>query len=372
MLEKEALLAVGLPLMIASLLVTVDVFVRTVQKLAISRPFKQFIIGILTFTHLYFILSFSMNSVGFICYQYTIALVASHWFFGDRGKILILATPCMVVFYLVFVGFSGLERVIYLPLVGTGVYVLNHILAKLKVVSNEHLFYIFYFLTCLFSPKVAMLVYHRAIYDTQAMMAVFIGSFVLLGAFLWLHRMIEGHEYQVLAELANSKIDALTGCLNYATYTQDLLKAVAQKREMTVVMIDLDHFKKVNDRYGHIAGNELLKEFVLKTETFLADRFSEDIHFYRYGGEEFCLLIYDDTVVDTIQKMEELCHLIVTSKFSVANFEKGTMSISCGVETSIDYDNDLFVTIQKADQSLYLAKEQGRNQVCSRQIEEKV
>jgi len=145
MLERGVLLAFGLPLMIASLLVTADVFVRSVQKISVSRPFKYFIIGILTFTHLYFILSFSMNSVGFICYQYTTAFIASHFFYGDRGKILILITPCMVVFYLLFVGFSDIGKAFYLPLLGVGVFVLDFLLSKIKPLRPQQQFYLMYF-----------------------------------------------------------------------------------------------------------------------------------------------------------------------------------------------------------------------------------
>ena len=133
MSERGVLLAIGLSLMIVSLLVTADDFVRSVQKISVSRPFKYFIIGILTFTHLYFILSFSMNSVGFICYQYTTAFIASHFFYGDRGKILILITPCMVVFYWWVVGFSEVGKAFYLPLFGVGSFVLDFLLSKVKL-----------------------------------------------------------------------------------------------------------------------------------------------------------------------------------------------------------------------------------------------
>lgn len=365
MLERGVLLAFGLPLMIASLLVTADVFVRSVQKISVSRPFKYFIIGILTFTHLYFILSFSMNSVGFICYQYTTAFIASHFFYGDRGKILILITPCMVVFYLLFVGFSDIGKAFYLPLLGVGIFVLDFLLSKIKPLSPQQQFYLMYFLTCLISPRFSMLVHHTTTYDWEAMLAVLVGSFVLLGGFMWLHRLIEGEEYQVLAELANSKIDALTGCFNYGTYNHDLLQAVSQKKTVTIAMIDLDHFKKVNDRYGHIAGNELLRTFASRTSTFLDAHFAETFSFYRYGGEEFCVVIEGDVKEQTVAAMTTLCQTISSSMFPVANFEKGTMSLSCGVEASTVCHGDILAAVERADQALYLAKQSGRNRVCT-------
>lgn len=365
MIEEGLLLALFLPLMIASLLVTADVFSRSVQKLPVSRWFKLFIIGILTFTHLYFVLSFSMNLVGFICYQYSIALVFNHFFFREKGGIMILATPFIVSFYLLFVGFPDSKNVVYLPLVGFIVFFVNFLLSKLKQLTSDHRFLIVYFSTMLLAPHTAMQVYHTKNYGITEFFYVLLGSIVLLGTFFWVHRLIQKEEYIVLEKLANSKVDALTGSYNYATLNDDLIHKAADSAEgeIIIAMLDLDHFKKLNDHYGHLAANNLLKEFTGLSKDWLGKTFDCPHRFYRYGGEEFCIIIEGTTVSEVLNGLDNLRLLVKKHHFSIANYRVGDMSLSCGVESSLNCSSDVFQTLKHADEALYQAKENGRNRL---------
>jgi len=165
-------------------------------------------------------------------------------------------------------------------------------------------------------------------------------------------------------ELARKNtIDELTGLNNRRFYDQKILAEFRRsKRNLTplsLVLIDIDHFKKVNDTYGHQAGDLCLQHLAKIIKDNL--KRSTDIG-CRYGGEEFCLIIPDTDTLGAIELAENL-----RQKVSIANFEFEQQSIkitiSCGVATYNQEDDaspeKLFAA---ADKALYKAKSNGRNQ----------
>jgi diguanylate cyclase (GGDEF)-like protein len=165
-------------------------------------------------------------------------------------------------------------------------------------------------------------------------------------------------------ELARKNtIDELTGLNNRRFYDQKILAEFRRsKRNLTplsLVLIDIDHFKKVNDTYGHQAGDLCLQQLAKIIKENL--KRSTDIG-CRYGGEEFCLIIPDTDMLGAIELAEKL-----RQKVSISNFEFEQQSInitiSCGVATYTQEDNaspeKLFAA---ADKALYKAKINGRNQ----------
>ncbi len=165
-------------------------------------------------------------------------------------------------------------------------------------------------------------------------------------------------------ELARKNtIDELTGLNNRRFYDQKILAEFRRsKRNLTplsLVLIDIDHFKQVNDTYGHQAGDLCLQHLAKIIKENL--KRSTDIG-CRYGGEEFCLIIPDTDTLGAIELAENL-----RQKVSIANFEFEQQSIkitiSCGVATYTQEDDaspeKLFAA---ADKALYKAKSNGRNQ----------
>ncbi len=164
-----------------------------------------------------------------------------------------------------------------------------------------------------------------------------------------------------LEELATT--DGLTGCLNKRAFLdqmeQKLMAAQRFGRKLSVIVTDLDHFKAVNDTYGHAAGDRVLKALGgvlrrVKRETDLVARF---------GGEEFCLLCEETDArgarllaervreeLENIELLTELGPLKVTASLGVATFPDHASTAE-----------DLFV---QGDKALYEAKNRGRNQVC--------
>jgi two-component system cell cycle response regulator len=163
--------------------------------------------------------------------------------------------------------------------------------------------------------------------------------------------------------LTMAQTDGLTGVDNRRYLEERLEEMFAHSTRLNeplgCVMCDIDHFKSVNDEYGHHAGDAVLKEFahVLTQHVREIDRVG------RYGGEEFVVLLPNAEVDEAVSFAERLRHAAEAHTFS---FDGGTVqrTVSCGVSAwphrLITTTDDL---LRAADDSLYVAKERGRNRV---------
>ena len=166
-----------------------------------------------------------------------------------------------------------------------------------------------------------------------------------------------------LQELAS--IDSLT-CVYNRRYMEDSferewLRATRSGTQLGLIMLDVDHFKKYNDFYGHQNGDDCLIQVVQGIRgTF---RRGSDI-IARYGGEEFAILLPDTSAQDAMQLAEELCKNIEDMQLehntsSTSNY----VTVSVGVSSLVPQQKEHYSSlIKQADTALYLAKERGRNQ----------
>lgn len=167
-------------------------------------------------------------------------------------------------------------------------------------------------------------------------------------------------------------LDELTGLHNRRFYDQKIQAEYRRSRRnltsLSLVIIDIDHFKSVNDTYGHLAGDQclvwlskLIKES-LKRSTDKA---------FRYGGEEFCLILPDTEPQGALLLAEQLRQRINEQAFLYQEIEI-PLTISCGVST---YQQEKDITAEElfagADKALYQAKHNGRNQSVSHAFIEK-
>lgn len=156
--------------------------------------------------------------------------------------------------------------------------------------------------------------------------------------------------------------DPLTGILNRKAFLLELDKIWAltkrQKQPFAILMLDIDHFKQVNDKFGHIAGDQVLKQFceLVKQQIRQYDCFA------RYGGEEFVLFL-PDTDVDQCERIAERIRATTESKLFTYDGEHVSMTVSIGA--SIYYENYLSAQemLKAADKAAYEAKQAGRNKV---------
>jgi len=129
---------------------------------------------------------------------------------------------------------------------------------------------------------------------------------------------------------------------------------------LSVLLLDIDSFKKINDTYGHQAGDFVLKEF----SRLLAAIQHDSCFIGRYGGEEFLILLPDTTQFNASQTAERLRYLIESTTIMLENKYEIPVTASIGVATSSSLNETPQELISLADKALYAAKRSGRNNVC--------
>lgn len=168
------------------------------------------------------------------------------------------------------------------------------------------------------------------------------------------------HDQKDLLEQA-AYVDVLTGALNRRGMFHSLGLHINQferhpEVKSSIILLDIDHFKTVNDHYGHGAGDEILAKI---SEIIMSHIRKEDL-FFRYGGEEFLILTPFTELKDASQIAENLRDLIEQSDFGI----KQTVTISCGV-AELSHSVTGASWIERADKALYQAKLIGRNTVVN-------
>lgn len=161
------------------------------------------------------------------------------------------------------------------------------------------------------------------------------------------------------AQLKQTAItDRLTGVFNRAKFNTDLKQIVKQaqryQRTFSLIAIDIDKFKHINDTYGHGAGDEVIQEVV----NTIKDRIRQPDGIYRYGGEEFHVILPETNLEGAFLQAERLRQAVSEYKFNYI----GTVTISLGV-AEYRAGEALHVLLKRADDSLYAAKVAGRNRV---------
>nr|WP_255603798.1 GGDEF domain-containing protein [Oscillochloris sp. ZM17-4] len=160
-----------------------------------------------------------------------------------------------------------------------------------------------------------------------------------------------------------ANVDELTQLPNRRSILLRLAEEVERAERygsaISILMIDIDHFKQVNDRYGHPAGDEVLRDCaeLLRCSIRTTD------HIGRYGGEEFLCLLPMTAEASALVLAERLCREVERAPFA-AEATALTMTISIGVaELGIKRDT-IGQLLSHADSALYLAKERGRNRAA--------
>jgi diguanylate cyclase (GGDEF)-like protein len=141
--------------------------------------------------------------------------------------------------------------------------------------------------------------------------------------------------------------------------TKEIPRALRHGRELSLMMIDIDHFKEVNDTYGHLAGDTVLQSL----SAILQKRLRPDDELGRYGGEEFCAILPETPLDGAVKIAEELRRLVEQHAFVVEG-EQIKITISIGV-SELKKGMDVKAFYKSADEMLYQAKRTGRNRVCS-------
>ncbi|WP_319372200.1 GGDEF domain-containing protein [uncultured Ilyobacter sp.] len=165
-----------------------------------------------------------------------------------------------------------------------------------------------------------------------------------------------------LKQLAHT--DSLTGVYNrYEMINRfDLLKKISDRNDtpLSIIYFDIDYFKKINDTYGHLIGDSVLKELA----PLISSNLREQDIFGRHGGDEFMIILPETDIKGAVTLAEKL-----RDKVERFTFEKiPKLTISCGVAQHKRYET-IDKTIKRSDDALYISKHKGRNCISSKHDE---
>lgn len=167
--------------------------------------------------------------------------------------------------------------------------------------------------------------------------------------------------YQQLQTAART--DPKTGLLNAPTWEQEASAEIARARatrgRAAVLIVDIDHFKRVNDNYGHLFGDQVL----LGVATTISQQLRQSDLLGRFGGEEFVVMLPGADTTEAWQAAERLRCQVGRMQIAVDDVQV-SITISIGVAVAGDHGDDLVELLTAADLALYRAKETGRDRVC--------
>lgn len=214
----------------------------------------------------------------------------------------------------------------------------------------------------------------------MAYQTVFIGSIatlvmgcILFIFFYWLvgriGKRIERNE-EKLHELAT--LDGLTGLYNHRTFYRiledEIVRADRYTHSVSLLMLDIDHFKKVNDTYGHQVGDMILSGLSKR----LQGRMRATDWVCRYGGEEITVILTETDISMAEKIAEDLRILIEEKPFDIDNGQSISITVSIGISSYPAHAQEVPLLVFNADTALYKAKESGRNRVCVYKVQETV
>ncbi|MGE7956656.1 sensor domain-containing diguanylate cyclase [Pseudomonas sp. NPDC089530] len=174
-----------------------------------------------------------------------------------------------------------------------------------------------------------------------------------------LNRVIGRYQRRIEAQ---ATLDSLTGLPNRRGFdllaAQAMHEALREPEPLTALLLDLDHFKRLNDTHGHLAGDQVLSGFARHLQSCL--RQSDIV--CRWGGEEFIVLLKDTDSATALKIAEKIRLLIERQRYA---YEDKTLHLTVSIGlTTLQADDTLHSLLSRADHALYRAKQTGRNRTC--------
>ena len=173
--------------------------------------------------------------------------------------------------------------------------------------------------------------------------------------------LIKSRDFELQYKLATT--DGLTELYNHRYFQEQIRMQVEQSKRyntsFSLIIIDIDFFKKFNDKFGHQSGDAVLKEVA---QTLRRNVRATDI-VCRYGGEEMSIILPNTSKEEALLTAQKICERVASKKFKLFNGKETNVTISLGVSTYPSDGSTAVEIIEVADKRLYNAKNNGRNQV---------
>lgn len=194
---------------------------------------------------------------------------------------------------------------------------------------------------------------NRIFYLIMGILTLFLLSLFAI-VFYFMRRL--DHQQQIIEEKNQTlsilaELDGLTNIYNRRSFDIDLANGISNP-SLTLVIFDIDHFKEINDTYGHQAGDNILK----KLTSLIRANLREEDQLYCIGGEEFAILMHKENIEDTEQLVSRLLLKVSEYNFNISQ----SVHISAGIAIQSGDDTPLSL-FKRSDDALYQAKEEGRN-----------
>ncbi len=215
----------------------------------------------------------------------------------------------------------------------------------------------FIYVSLLLSTMDKIYIYPSGVTDVMEDLFRLVGfGFVTVGIIKWI-KYDEGIKHKLI-ELAS--MDDLTNIMNRRVFDIEFRREFANAkrygRDLFLISIDLDHFKEVNDQYGHFFGDLVLKMFTSEVSSLLR---AGDI-FSRWGGDEFCILL-PQTNAESAMRVAEKIRAVVKNISVKTDTKQINFTVSLGIAGYQPEDEDASEILERADRALYDAKESGRD-----------
>lgn len=285
-----------------------------------------------------------------------VALVA---LYGGIIPPLIAAVVISIGRYIIDVNFSSHVALFMMLLIGLGSGIISY-----------------YVKMTLWKKWIVILLYSQAIFSIALFIvapvyldvldfAILHVVFTLIGGILAFYfvKYIRRNSELFLKYQEYSRKDSLTNLFNvrsfYHYYHQYLNDAKEKGTPLILIMLDIDRFKTINDTYGHMAGDEILKQLA----TLIKNEAGDDAITSRNGGEEFSIM-YSSKNIDEVYKIaEHIRSLVAQTPFQLPNKKVVQLTVSMGIAQYEQYMQSDFALYQVADNALYEAKNKGRNRI---------
>jgi len=241
--------------------------------------------------------------------------------------------------------------------------VLPYVCKKLAKQFNKYAILLILNAICVSAIMINLfLLYNDILFSTAiCLILLILSSSIVIVVTAFIEDLIKNRNLY-LDEQKRAKIDYLTGLYNMRAFNKKWQTIPADQAIQTTafMMLDIDHFKWINDTYGHANGNFILRQLA----TILTVGAPDSELVYRVGGEEFCLIVNNMSYVELKKAAEKIRSSVANKEFLLENGEVIYITISIGLGASTQ-KKDMKNLFRLADHCLYIAKDQGRNRVIA-------